>query len=52
MFGIIVLPTVGGAWVSMRGALWRVANEQMRSATREENLGVETVNRFLVDLKA
>ena len=25
--GIIVLPTVGGAWVSMRGALWRVANE-------------------------
>ena len=31
--GVIVLPTSGGAWVNMRGSLWRVANEQMRGAT-------------------
>ena len=31
--GVIVLPTAGGAWINMRGSLWRVANEQMRSAT-------------------
>ena len=35
----------------LRGALWRVANEQMRPATRDENKGIETVNRFLFDLK-
>ena len=33
--GVIVLPTTGGAWVNMRGSIWRVANEQMRGATSE-----------------
>ena len=35
----------------MRGALWRVSQEQLRSATSEENLGAELVNRYLHDLK-
>ena len=36
----------------MRGSLWRVANCQMRSATREESMGAELVNRYLADVKA
>ena len=42
--GIVILPTAGGAWVNMRGALWRVANEQMRPATDDESRGIEMVN--------
>ena len=49
--GVIVLPTVGGAWVNVRGSLWRVANEQMRGATNEESLGAEIVNRYLGDMR-
>ena len=49
--GVIVLPTSGGAWVNMRGSLWRVSNEQMRGATNEESLGAEIVNRFLGDMR-
>ena len=49
--GIVVLDTTGGAWVNMRGSLWRVANEQMRAATNEESLGAEIVNRYLVDMR-
>ena len=48
---MIVLPTSGGAWVNMRGSLWRVANEQMRGATNEESLGAEIVNRYLHEMK-
>jgi hypothetical protein len=48
---VVVLATVGGAWVNMRGALWRVANEQMRGATNDESLGAELVNRYLDDLR-
>ena len=48
--GIIVIPTAGGAWINMRGSLWRVANEQMRSATHEESMGAEMVNRYLKNL--
>ena len=50
--GVVILPTSGGAWVNMRGSLWRVANCQMRSATREESMGAELVNRYLADMKA
>jgi hypothetical protein len=28
--GIVILPTSGGAWVNMKGSLWRCSNEQMR----------------------
>ena len=28
--GVVILPTGGGAWVNMRGSLWRCANCQMR----------------------
>ena len=49
--GVIVLSTVGGAWVNMRGSLWRVSNEQMRGATHDESLGAEVVNRFLGDMR-
>ena len=35
----------------MRGALWRVANEQMRSATQDESRGIEMVNRYLHEMK-
>ena len=35
----------------MRGNLWRVASEQIRPASNDENLGIEVVNRFLGDLK-
>ena len=35
----------------MRGSLWRCTNCQMRSATREESLGAEIVNRYLGDMK-
>ena len=49
--GVIVLPTAGGAWINMRGSLWRVANEQMRSATHEESRGAEIVNRYLSEFK-
>jgi len=49
--GVVVLPTVGGAWVNMRGSLWRVSNEQLRSATSEESAGTELVNRYLASMK-
>ena len=49
--GVIVLPTAGGAWINMRGSLWRVANEQMRGAINEESLGAEIVNRYLGDMR-
>ena len=49
--GIIVLDTAGGAWINMRGSLWRVAHEQMRGATQEESLGAELVNWYLSSLK-
>ena len=49
--GIVVLDTSGGAWINMRGPLWRVAHEQMRSATQEESLGAELVNKYLHSLK-
>ena len=50
--GIVMLPTAGGAWVNMRGALWRTANEQMRKATSEEHKGAELVNRYLDSMRA
>ena len=50
--GVVILSTESGAWVNMRGSLWRCANCQMRSATREESQGVEVVNRYLGDMKA
>ena len=46
-----MLATVGGAWVDMRGSLWRVSSEQMRKATNEEALGAELVNSFCDDLR-
>ena len=49
--GVTILPNSGGAWVNMRGSLWRCTNCQMRSATREESLGAEVVNRYLGDMK-
>ena len=49
--GVIVLNIAGGAWVNMRGSLWRVAHEQMRGATQEESLGAEIVNKYLVTCK-
>ena len=49
--GIVVLDTAGGAWINMRGSLWRVSHEQMRGATQEESLGAELVNRYLSSLK-
>mgnify|MGYP001250986578 CR=1 FL=1 len=50
--GVVILSTESGAWVNMKGSLWRCANCQMRSATREESQGVEMVNRYLGDMKA
>ena len=50
--GVVILPTSGGAWVNMRGSLWRVANEQMRPATSDESKGIEVVNQFLDSMKA
>ena len=49
--GILVLPTAGGAWINMRGALWRVSNEQMRPATAAESKEVEVVNQFLDSMR-
>ena len=49
--GVIVLLTTGGAWVNMRGSLWRVANEQLRGATSEESAGCELVNQYLDSMK-
>ena len=49
--GVIVLNTQGGAWINMRGSLWRVSHEQMRSATQEESRGAELVNRYLHDMR-
>ena len=48
---MVVLLTACGAWINVRGALWRVAHEQMRSATQDENLGIGMVNRYLCDMK-
>ena len=45
--GIVILNTAGGAWINMRGSLWRVSNEQLRQVTREESLGAELVNNYL-----
>ena len=50
--GVEVLQTEGGAWINMRGAIWRVSNEQMRGATNEESRGAEIVNRFLSGMRA
>ena len=49
--GLIVLPTSGGAWVNMRGALWRVSNEQLRSATSDEQAGIDLVNQYLGNMR-
>ena len=49
--GVIILCTAGGAYVNMRGSLWRVCNEQMRLATSEESLGGEIVNKYLHEFK-
>ena len=49
--GVVILPTAGGAWINMRGSLWRVANEQMRGATQDESLGAEIVNKYLSEFK-
>ena len=49
--GVVIIATTGGAWVNMRGSLWRVANEQLRPATADESKGAEIVNRFLSNLK-
>ena len=49
--GVVIIPTAGGAWINMRGSLWRVTNEQLRPATADESRGVEIVNRFLSDMK-
>ena len=49
--GVVVIASAGGAWVNMRGGLWRCANEQLRKATNEESLGVELVNRYLGHMK-
>ena len=49
--GVVIIPTAGGAWINMRGSLWRVASEQLRPATADESRGVEIVNRFLSDMK-
>ena len=35
----------------MRGASWRVANEQMRRAARDGSRGVEMVNHYLHEMK-
>ena len=48
---VVVLPTAGGAWVNMRGALWRCSNEQLRSATSEECRGAELVNQYLGSMR-
>ena len=47
-----MFPTAGGAWVNMRGALWRTANEQMRGATSEEAQGAELVNKYFDSMRA
>ena len=49
--GVVVLPTSGGAWVNMRGSLWRCSNEQLRNATSEECRGAELVNQYLGSMK-
>ena len=49
--GLVIIPTAGGCWVNMRGSLWRCANEQLRAATNDENLGAELINRYLGDLR-
>ena len=50
--GIVILPTCGGCWVNMRGALWTVSNEQLRSATADECQGAEIVSRYLDPMRS
>ena len=50
--GVVVLPTAGGCWINLRGALWRCNNEQLRSATSEECRGAELINQYLSGMKA
>ena len=45
------MPTAGECWINMRGSLWRCSNEQLRTATNDENLGAELVNRYLGDMR-
>ena len=49
--GVIILNTTGGAFINMRGSLWRVSHEQMRAATNEESAGAELVNRYLHEFR-
>ena len=49
--GVVPIAAVGGAWVNMRGNLWRVSKEQLRPATDEESRGCEMVNRFLHNMR-
>ena len=45
--GIIILPTSGGAWVNMRGALWKCSDVQVKNAASEELRGLEFSNLLL-----
>ena len=49
--GVILAKTGSGAFVQIKGALWKVSEQQMRPQTEEDKLGWDLVHRFLHHLK-
>eukprot|EP00971_Amphidinium_carterae_P139107 2756919-Amphidinium_carterae.3 len=49
--GVVLAKTSSGAFVQVRGALWKVPEQHMRPQSEEDKLGWDLVNRFLHHLK-
>eukprot|EP00971_Amphidinium_carterae_P059502 1176592-Amphidinium_carterae.2 len=48
----VLAVTPSGAYLSVRGVLWKVSRVNIRSATEEEEMASTMVERFVADLKA
>ena len=49
--GVVVLPEGANSYVNMKGKLWKVSNEHVRSAVSEEIKGTEAVHEVFRDLR-
>eukprot|EP00971_Amphidinium_carterae_P349673 6491144-Amphidinium_carterae.1 len=50
--GVVMMPTATGAYVNMKGALWKVNRECIRAQNEEEMREAEITDRFLQHLSA
>eukprot|EP00971_Amphidinium_carterae_P311095 6182397-Amphidinium_carterae.1 len=49
--GQVLSVTNTGAYISIRGVLWKVSRENLRAATDEEDMASAMIERFISDLK-